>query len=79
MTELASSVTVTDSDGLPGVNNLTATGAQRIRISKQPSRAIIPNRSDEILKQADYMEAQAGRLATMARELRAMVLRLTIE
>lgn len=51
----------------------------QIKVVKQSNSVIVSRRRDELLKQADYMEAQANRLANMARELRAMITHLTIE
>lgn len=50
--------------------------AKEIRVVK--SRDILPNRRDQLLKTIDHLESQAGRLAQMARDIRAEVLSLTV-
>jgi len=48
-------------------------------VAFSPQIPIIPNRRDALLKTLDHLEAQAGRLMKMARDVRAEVLSLTIE
>lgn len=52
---------------------------REIKIRKAADRVIIPNRREELLKNLDYMETQIGRLAKMARDVRAEVLLLTTD
>jgi hypothetical protein len=53
------------------------TPKQDIKIRKAVDRVIIPSRHETLLKNIDYMEAQIGRLAKMARDMRAELLLLT--
>jgi hypothetical protein len=48
--------------------------SSQIKIVKQKDVAVKSRRYDELLKQADYLEAQANRLAKMAREMRLLIL-----
>ena len=51
----------------------------KITIVKGAARGIIPSRRDDLLKDLDYLETQIGRLAKMARDVRAKALLLTTE
>jgi hypothetical protein len=51
----------------------------QIRIVKQDPTAVVLRRRAELLRNIDYMETQIGRLAKMARDVRAEVLLLTTE
>jgi hypothetical protein len=67
------------------ISPLTATGMQllenggKITIVKQDPTAVVLRRRAELLRNIDYMETQIGRLAKMARDVRAEVLLLTTE
>ena len=50
---------------------------QEIKIRKAVDRVIIPSRREALLRNIDYMEVQIGRLAKMARDMRAEILLLT--
>lgn len=51
----------------------------QIKIVKPVTGSIVSRRREEILKDLDYLETQIGRLAKMARDLRADFLQLTVE
>lgn len=54
------------------------TPAQIVIVKHDDSRLVLRRRA-ELLRNVDYMEAQIGRLAKMARDMRAEILLLTTE
>jgi hypothetical protein len=52
---------------------------RQIRVVKPDAAAIVLRRRAELLRNVDYMETQIGRLAKMARDMRAEILLLTTE
>jgi hypothetical protein len=65
------------------VNGTVTLGASalspQIKIVKQTSATLVLRRRTELLRNVDYMETQIGRLAKMARDMRAEILLLTTE
>jgi hypothetical protein len=59
---------------LNAVSAVSVLHKEQIKIVKQKDVAVKSRRYDELLKQADYLEAQANRLAKMAREMRLLIL-----
>jgi hypothetical protein len=57
----------------------TSLPTRQIVIVKQDPTAVVLRRRAELLRNIDYMETQIGRLAKMARDVRAEVLLLTTE
>jgi hypothetical protein len=51
----------------------------QIVIVKQSAATLVLRRRTELLRNVDYMETQIGRLAKMARDMRAEILLLTTE
>jgi adenylate kinase len=58
---------------------ISAVSPRQIVIVKQDPTAVVLRRRAELLRNIDYMETQIGRLAKMARDVRAEVLLLTTE
>lgn len=65
------------------LENMTVAGlrvpSRQIKVVRTVPMRVSSSVRDELLRQADFMEAQANRLTKMAREMRAMVMQLTIE
>lgn len=61
------------------VSTVAVLHKRQIRIVKGPVTSVNSNRHDLLLKNLDYMETQIGRLAKMARDVRAEILLLTTE
>jgi hypothetical protein len=62
---------------ISGIPDPITVSKNQVRIVK--SRDIVPSRRDDLFKDIDYLETQIGRLAKMAREIRAKALLLTTE
>lgn len=52
---------------------------KKVVLVKNINERIVLQRRDEILTQINYVEVQIGRLAKMARDLRAMVTHILVE
>lgn len=52
---------------------------RQIRVVKPDITSVVLRRRTELLRNVDYMETQIGRLAKMARDMRAEILLLTTE
>lgn len=63
------------SSSITGIPKPMTVGNNQIRIVK--GRDIVLSRRDDLFKDIDYLETQIGRLAKMARDIRAKVLLLT--
>lgn len=61
------------------VNGTITLDSQQIKVVKASSGTIVLRRRAELLRNVDYMETQIGRLAKMARDMRAEILLLTTE
>jgi hypothetical protein len=71
-------------DNVNGTVTLTASALSaqitpQIKIVKQSAATLVLRRRTELLRNVDYMETQIGRLAKMARDMRAEILLLTTE
>jgi hypothetical protein len=68
---------ITNLDLMHGTTIIAA--PRQIRVVKSDAAAIVLRRRTELLRNVDYMETQIGRLAKMARDMRAEILLLTTE
>ena len=68
---------MSDTGRVVPVSESSAASEKSIRIIK--SRDIVPARKDTLLKNVEYLETQIGRLAKMARDIRAEILLLTTD